>query len=101
MEYIVKCRGKEYVTRVKYFYEYALSLEDNDKCLSNPRMRFIINMAENFRLKKQDINRRVRRDNTIGSLHPLAQEMHKVHLSYEDEELLDDILGNDPYTPLY
>lgn len=101
MEYTVKCRGKEYITSVKYFYEHALSLEDNGKSLNNPRMRFIINTAERFRLKDQSINRRVRRDNTIGSLHSLAQEMHKIHLSDRDEEWLDDILGSDPYTPLY
>lgn len=100
MEYIVNCSGRKYITKNKYFHDYAMSLSDNGNSLSNPRLRFIINMEDNFRIETKNKPKK-KVDNTIGSLYPLSKEMNKTFLSSEDEEWLDDILGPDPYTPLY
>ena len=102
MEYAVNCSGRKYITKNKYFYDCAMSLFDDGKSLRNPRLRFIINMGDNFRMETKDKDKPKKKvDNTIGSLYPLAKEISKTFLSSEDEEWLDDVLGSDPYTPLY
>ncbi len=98
MVYTIECNGAKWTTKNKYLYDLALTLEDGGIGLSNERQRFLINhyftrVSENKGARKTD--------NSIGSLHSLSIEMNKRHLSYEDEEYLDDIIGVDPYTPLY
>lgn len=100
MEYTIRAAGKEWITTDKFLYETALTNEDTGKVeLSNKRFRFVINHYFRQKVENKPIRRKV--DNTIASLHPLSIEMGKSYLSYEDEEYLDEILGPDPYTPLY
>lgn len=100
MEYVIKAAGKEWVTNKEYLYERALTLNDDAGfSLDNERLRFVINHYFLQKSENKPLKRKV--DNSIASLHSLSQEMGKVNLSYEDEEWLDDILGSDPYTPLY
>lgn len=94
-EMIVLCRGREYIANDKYFLDYALSLKDTGTALNNPRSEFIINNFEHFERKgsKQQKHHNI---NTMELLHSLTHEMKKCSLSAEDEEYLDELMGNDP-----
>lgn len=89
------CRGKEYAVDSKYFLDYALSLEDTGTALNNPRSEFIINNFEHFK-RKGGKQQKHNNTNTMELLHSLTHEMNKCGLSAEDEEYLDELMGNDP-----
>lgn len=91
----ILCRGKEYIADSKYFLDYALSLEDTGTALNNPRSEFIINNFEHFE-RKGNKPQKHHNVNTVELLHSLAHEMSKCNLSQEDEEYLDELMGNDP-----
>lgn len=94
-ELIVLCRGKEYIADSEYFLEYALSLEDTGTALNNPRSTFIICNFEHFEMKNSKPQKQ-HNVNTVELLHSLTHEMNKCRLSPEDEEYLDELMGNDP-----
>ena len=94
-ELIVLCKEKEYIADSEYFLDYALSLEDTGTALNNPRLQFIICNFEHFELKRNKPQRHYN-TNTIELLHSLAHEMNKCSISPEDEEYLEDLMGNDP-----
>ncbi len=91
----ITCRGKKYIADNEYFRDYALNLDDTGTALNNPRSEFIINNFEHFHIAENN-KRKKYRSNTVELLHSLAFEMHKCHLSPEDEQFLDEIMGNDP-----
>lgn len=92
---IVTCRGKEYIADDDYYLDYALSLEDNGTALTNHRSNFIINNFEHFERKTKSSKSQYK-INAVELLHSLSQEMSRNNLSYEDEQYLDEIMGNDP-----
>lgn len=93
---IVICRGKKYIADNEYFRDYALNLNDTGTALNNPRSEFIVNNFEHFHIIKHNKHKK-HRSNTIELLHSLSFEMiHKCNLSSEDEQFLDEIMGNDP-----
>ena len=94
-DFVVLCRGKEYIADNKYFLDYALSLEDTGTALNNPRLEFIINNFEYFK-RKSNKPQKHHNANTTKLLYSLTYEMSKCSLSKEDEEYLDEIIGNDP-----
>lgn len=94
-DFIILCRGREYIADDKYFLDYALSLEDTGTALNNPRSEFIINNFEHFKRKSSKPQKHYNA-NTTELLHSLTHEMNKCNLSAEDEEYLDELMGNDP-----
>ena len=94
-DFIILCRGREYIADDKYFLDYALSLEDTGTALNNPRSEFIINNFEHFE-RKSSKPKKHHNANTTELLHSLTHEMNKCSLSAEDEEYLDELMGNDP-----
>lgn len=95
MELIVKCKGKEYIAKNEYFLNCAIELKDTGTALNNPRLTFIISNFEYFEVKtkKQTNSNKI---NTVELLYGLSQEMNRCNLSSEDEDYLDEIIGNDP-----
>ena len=100
MKYSVECFGWLFTTHNKYAYEEAMNLEDTEKnSLNNPRLRFLINMSDStFNMSNPNITERkvYYTDSFKDMLHVLNKS-----LSYDDHEEIDNIIGNDPYTPLY
>ena len=95
MELIVKCKGREYIAKNEYFLNRAMELDDTGTALNNPRLTFIINNFEYFEMKtKKQAN--PNKTNTVELLYGLSQEMNRCNLSSEDEDYLDEIMGNDP-----
>lgn len=95
MDLTVTCKGKEYIANDEYFFDYASNLEDTGTALNNPRLKFIINNFEHFKIKRKEKPAQYK-TNTIELLYSLSQEVNKNNLSIEDEQFLDDIMGNDP-----
>lgn len=91
----IRCKGEEYIADSEYFLDEALSLEDTGTSLHNPRLNFIICNFEHFEIKR-DKPQKHHTVNTEELLYSLAHEMGKCNLSAEDEEYLEQIIGNDP-----
>ena len=95
MDLIVICRDREYIVDNEYFFDCVSNLEDTKTALNNPRLEFIINNFEHFKIKRK--NKYIQnKTNTIKLLHSLSQEVNKNNLSIEDEQFIDEIMGNDP-----
>lgn len=91
---LITCKGRKYLAEDSYWLSRALELEDTGTAINNPRNNFIINNFEHYKLKRtKAVKHRI---NTTELLYSLSCEMRQCELSPEDEQFIDDIMGNDP-----